>query len=577
MSGAGLLRRRLVLCALAAGVFVTAFMWWLEATNRGYFPLALRPGPSSGTLSVVVKPDSDAAKVGLRAGDVVDLRAMTPADRYQLLWSAGRNAHITLAVRRGPQLVRLPLAARWLQNVLVRFFMAVNVWMMLGAFVLLWRGWTNELARRLALILAACGFTDPFWATNPHTGIPVLDMMLAATIGACFAALGGLAIAWTLRLFGPAKSLLERSLFVSFIVLELAFIVGESLTALNGWFAFTDGHAWWMWPNGMWLGILSAVCLILLALFATRIQSVSGPARSRLIWLAVAICPWLVAMCVSPILAIVLPASGLFLADLAFIWMPIGLTYGAFGRRLLDLGFVVNRVAVYTGVSAIVVGIFVVAEYLLTDVLGASRNANVAIGAGVALFLGLSMRFIHRYVDGFLDNVFFRKRHEDEQALRAFAHEASFISDPKTVLDRARAIVERCADASSVDFALHDGNGRYGAVDEDDPAIVSLRAWRKPLDLQNIDSQMQGEFAYPMFARGRMVGVLAVGPKRSGESYAPDESKAIAELAHGVGLALDTLSTQQTNHTEMIAAIREAVSAALASPANGLHPPTMLP
>jgi GAF domain-containing protein len=253
------------------------------------------------------------------------------------------------------------------------------------------------------------------------------------------------------------------------------------------------------------------------------------------------------------------------LDNLSFIWMPIGLTYGAFGRRFLDVGFVVNRVAVYTGVSLVVVSIFVLAEYLLTDLLGASRNENVIIGAAVALGLGLSMRFIHQYVDRFLDNVFFRKRHEAEQALRAFAHEASFISDPAIVLDRARTIIEQRADASSVIFALHDGAGRYGEFDGNDPAIVSLRAWRKPLDLRDIDSQMQGELAYPMFARGRMVGALVIGPKRSGDSYAPDESNAIAELAHGVGLALEALTTQRTDRAEIIAAMKEALAQALAA------------
>jgi hypothetical protein len=46
-----------------------------------------------------------------------------------------------------------------------------------------------------------------------------------------------------------------------------------------------------------------------------------------------------------------------------------------------------------------------------------------------------------------------------------------------------------------------------------------------------------------MLVRGRLLGAIVVGPKRSGESYAPDESAAIAEVAHGVGVALDLLGT----------------------------------
>ena len=41
--------------------------------------------------------------------------------------------------------------------------------------------------------------------------------------------------------------------------------------------------------------------------------------------------------------------------------------------------------------------------------------------AGLALALGLSMRFLHHRVDSFVDSVFFRKRHDNERALRRFA------------------------------------------------------------------------------------------------------------------------------------------------------------
>jgi hypothetical protein len=49
-----------------------------------------------------------------------------------------------------------------------------------------------------------------------------------------------------------------------------------------------------------------------------------------------------------------------------------------------------------------------------------------------------------------------------------------------------------------------------------------------------------------MAVGGRLIGVLVLGPKRSGESYAPDESAAIGELAQAVGtaVALQALSTE---------------------------------
>ena len=164
------------------------------------------------------------------------------------------------------------------------------------------------------------------------------------------------------------------------------------------------------------------------------------------------------------------------------------------------------------------------------------------------------MRFIHKYVDRFVDHVLFRKRHEDEAALRRFAHEASFITDRSTLLERAVREVKEHTNAAEVTILVQDGSTAYASVksdgvrstaSENDPGILALRAWHKPVDLGSLgDSVLRGEFAFPMVSRGTLVGVLVCEAKCSGEAYAPDESEALLALAHGVGTALDVLSAQ---------------------------------
>jgi hypothetical protein len=55
-----------------------------------------------------------------------------------------------------------------------------------------------------------------------------------------------------------------------------------------------------------------------------------------------------------------------------------------------------------------------------------------------------------------------------------------------------------------------------------------------------------------MVSRGELVGALICGPKRDGEAYAPDESEALLAVAHGVGTALDTLSSRDNGVIESI-------------------------
>ena len=248
------------------------------------------------------------------------------------------------------------------------------------------------------------------------------------------------------------------------------------------------------------------------------------------------------------------------IGTLVLLSAPVALT-AALSRRPIDVGFFLNRAAIFTIVSAIVIGTFVLAELAATAWLASTTHTAAFVGMAVALGLGLSLRYIHGYVDRFVDRVFFRKRHEDEWALRRFAHEASYISDRSTLLDRAVQTVKEHTSADDATVLVRDGaaayafatDGERAEVSENDPGIIALRAWSKPIDLHEFhDSQLRGEFAFPMVSRGELVGALICGPKRDGEAYAPDESDALQAVAHGVGTALDTLSSRDNGVMESI-------------------------
>jgi len=193
-------------------------------------------------------------------------------------------------------------------------------------------------------------------------------------------------------------------------------------------------------------------------------------------------------------------------------------------------------------VSIVVLGSFSLAEWALGGWLNsASKSTNVVVSALLALGLGLAIHPIHALVDRLIDTIFFRRRHEAEQALRAFATEAAFITNPAIVIDRAVATLRSHTDCTFAEILLNDGAGSYGGIDENDPALVTLRASRTLVKLRGVDSAISGEYCFPMSAGGRLVGALVVGPKRFGESFAPDERDAIAQMAHGVGVALALL------------------------------------
>jgi GAF domain-containing protein len=183
-------------------------------------------------------------------------------------------------------------------------------------------------------------------------------------------------------------------------------------------------------------------------------------------------------------------------------------------------------------------------------VTGASHTTGLAANAGLALVLGLSMSFIHKRIDRFVDLAFFRKRYDDERALRDFSKEAAFVTQRGDLLDSTIENIRRHTDASSGAILL-DGQGAFYAArwfgdgpppaSENDPLILALKARHVPLDPHRYATALRGDLAVPMLARGRLLGVLLLGVRASGEAYVADEIDAAREVGHGVGSALDAL------------------------------------
>jgi len=311
------------------------------------------------------------------------------------------------------------------------------------------------------------------------------------------------------------------------------------------------------------------------------IASSRGADRQRIAWATAATAPtYLSTLIVQPLMISGWVSSALYeaIVDVGVFLAPVGFTYAALSRRFLDIGFVVNRAAVFTGVSIILLGAFVLVEWLLTDWLStASHTTNVLVGGGVAVALGLSIRFVHHRVDSIVDRIFFRKRHEDEEAIRTSAREAPYVTDLDILLQRAVETLERHTDATTV--------GILRQYDENDPAIVRLRAFPRELDLHDFETQLRGDIAFPITARGQLLGVVVLGPRRSGEIYAPDEVSAISQLAASLGAALDVFATRNgygglgdrlvasigAMREELVAAVTIAVRQEISAANDGLH------
>ncbi|MDQ6931661.1 MAG: hypothetical protein M3160_00645 [Candidatus Eremiobacteraeota bacterium] len=538
----------LTLCVLGLASLVVGFFAGSEFSTSG-----LRPVSSAGSAhlqKVTVAPGSSAARNGLRTGDVIDTRPMSSAERYRLFNLKYRGELIHLYVVRPAGLSRATIVG----SKPVQYFtwdvwiaLAGAAWMLLFAGLLALRCPHSRDARVLALLLIGVvfqtGLTSSNWIT-PWAALDATAAVLSAVSSVCIALLA----TYSLSFARPASGLRRMLLWLSYAVaiaiaaLEISLVVSQWTSAFDPTSSvFTS--LWTVFVITSGLFVFPLLCAIVTA-FETR-----GSERTRFFWAFVPLALFYIAQFNFGLSAAFYPVFAVYanaVSNAAFFLAPIGLTYSLLNRRLLDIGFALNRAAIFSGVSILLVGAFVLGEWLLSDWLQRENHStNLIVSGALALVLGLSVRAVHGRVEHVVDHVAFRKRREDEEVMRTMAREAPYITERATLMARVEQALSRHADASFVDVVLDDKPGRFGSVGENDPAVVSLRAQHGVLDLHTVETEMKGEWAYPMVARGRLIGALILGPKRSGESYAPDESAVIAQLADSVAAAIDVFGLQQ--------------------------------
>ena len=557
----------LAICALAAFAQVAEV---LDATGMGGAPpwqgsWGVNTGASSTPFYLAVTSvdrSGPGALAGLRRGDLIDIRANTLFERYAIFGVPLNGRPLFLSVRRGAlqdKLTVVPQVPRLTWSFWLAAFAAL--WLLLFATLIAWRGANVPQMRLLSLWITAFVFTGPLISFAANSAwVYVLLSISVSVVGplsiALFAAFAG-GFARPLSRLRRIAQWLCYAFVASYTVISFIGIAG----LITLWFdplPFAAGNAGLV---SVAAAVLMAVLCGLLAIAASR-----GVERQRAVWTLVPsaafFCFFIVGL-IATASASYADSIGIAIAStVVLLTAPVALTYAALSRRLIDVGFFLNRATVFTIVSAIVIGAFVLAEWAANVWLTTTTHTTSAfIGMAVALGLGISLQYIHKYVERFVDRVFFRKRYEDESALRRFAHEASYISHRSTLLDRTVQMVKEHTGADDAAILVRDGKGSYAfaadaqraEVSENDRVTASFaRGTSQSICICFLDSQRRGEFAFPMISRGDLVGALICGPKRDGEAYAPDESEALLAVAHGVGTALDATLSSQSNGMRVV-------------------------
>ncbi len=547
---------RLLLTLFALACVASAALVAFGLPPGAYFPMRLSR-LSNGLYRIEPLPHSS-LPAGLRAGDLLPIRRLEPIDRAVIFGhdDIASGSVITLPIiRAGRQRV---VAARATVDDLTALerveFLGFQAVMFTIAMLTLWRGRDWAAWGLSAVFLSALFAAGPlqlpiglhwvFWrhevtiVTHGALMLPALFVFADALAG------GGL----------PAR--LRSTVRIGFALVMVVML------------AFAEIHYGELVGSGVaWLGGgYRAIMLTLtaLALFAPLLLLLVGHRfaahedRLRIRWVlwstALIFCsnalligapaPWHSALTQ---VVVVLQALAL-----------LGYLYAVLRTRLIDVGFVVDRALVFGLFTALVFGTFSILELALHQ-FAVSDRVGWALQALAALILAIVLSPLHKRLENWIEQAFFRSQRLALLGLERLARECPFVEREARLLE---LVIERlepqCARLAIYERA-GSGYRRRAASDEswptvvdaDDPVFVALRAQHQPVALAAQTNQVGTEgLVLPMAVAESVLGALVCQP-RDGEQFAPEIRAALANVAHHLGMAL--MALRHRDHARLVA------------------------
>ena len=538
---------------LAAISLTVLFLAWAECFDPvAHTTFGVDVGDDgNGTYVATVLPGSPADKQGIKVGDSIDLHALTSSSRFRLFVGSPPGTSLNVRIGHAGTWRSVTLTAvpnplsppRWAMGI------AATVTLLIIALI----AYRRPSLATAALVVYGCGAVTTFGFSAEFSRIsdPWFGGIAIAII-AMFSTLPVFALLPFITRFPHAPTSRQAIIRMRiadgiFLVVTIAMVAATILEPVTF-------ISW----RSIWNAVSIASTVLMLAFATLAYRDESGESRRRIGWV---IAGYLVSVAAYNAFNIVVPTGLqnpspviLFLENLSQVLqaaLPIALAYAILRHRVLDIGFALNRGAVYAVLTTIVICIVSLVDWVTGRLLSEERLA-LAIEALATIAVGVSLNWLHGRVARVVDQTVFRRRHLAERriehridALR-FANTEGAIDDalandaPDILELASSAIFRRVASAGPFVRIAARGwkDAEVDSVEPDSLLVRTILALERPVILADLainhpgmpEGSAKPVVAIPINAQHELLGFALFGNERDGGSLDPTQVSLLTRL-----------------------------------------------